>query len=206
MQKIDAKAYLPTFIRLISDIALALPGATVTRFPNKEDNWLANINTPQIALYLKLDSIAGKLDISVDWPSWKSPRCDKNVVTYQDIASMLTQDERNAVVTSIKSSVDKGAAKIARDIQTRLIPYAELAYRRAVERCQTNEKTWNAQHTTLVELSQYFNIPMGYQSDRLLTNGVEIQVNTATSVRIHNISCSPEMAKKIIALLRSEKK
>jgi hypothetical protein len=200
---IDAKTYLPTFIKLIQDIALALPASTITRLPDVENNWVAGIKTPQIDLDFRLNSLEGKLETRINWPTWKSPQCAKTVVSYQDILGTLSQDERNAVVLIIKSSLDKGATKIARDIQTRLIPYAELAYRRAVERCHHKEQEQRIRQETIMDLCRYFGVIPPREKFNT-DDGVGVQVNTATSVNL-DITCTPEMAKKIIYLLRSEK-
>lgn len=205
-QAINSRTFLPEFKRLLQEIAANLQGS-VSRFPNDEDNWFGHVMTPDMELSIRLNSIDHKLEIKPVWPKWLDRDGARKTVVYRDISNQLTQEERNAVVTEIGCSVNKGAAKIAQDISRRLIANVKVAYDKAKECGKENERDWKAQNNLINELANYFGTTIRpIDPEKLYLDVAYLRVTSGNdSVHFEDFSCSVETAKKIVALLRAEK-
>ena len=194
---------LKSFTALVTIIAHELGGKLNMEFAN-ENHFYAKIASPTlpIALWAKND----KLTVKVDWPEWTSETGSRNIYNYDSVKGMLSQDEINATVTEIGCSVNKDTAKIVQSIRRRLFPNAQVAYACALKRCKDNEGYYNGQQLLIRSLVKQFNVEMPrHGGETLYFKEFDLQVNTADSVTFHRLSVNANVAKKIIALIQSEK-
>lgn len=147
----------------------------------------------------------GRLRISVDLPDIRGRDGSTSVQTVSNVLSYEEREGREpAPVSEIGVSEDRGAATIARAIQSRLIAGATELHKRACKRRDELEAYAKGEAATIARLCKALNCRAN--GTAIYAPGCYMTVSGPNSIHFERMYVSPDTALKIHALLMADKK
>lgn len=198
---------IPTVRERAPAIALALGAVAVlpvreTDHPNYYDDGHATLTLPGAVLYLSYDSYRKRLNVGVEWPSYKDSRGNRQMVRPD---SFLTWEERKQVsTTSITCDIARAPEAIAKDITRRLLPVVVPFYARALEYIREQEASRDKRMAVAKRIAAAFNyrLPSDGRDEMYGAGNLPtLEVGYDGNVRIKHLDVSEETAFKVLALL-----
>lgn len=195
------------YTKLVHQIADALNGE-VTTAPHMQNTNFVQIATHMFPVTIYHHVSRKKLAISMSIPTYKNLEGRSEQVTFDRVQ---TEDERSGKVACVyrfECSAEKSVQKIVNDICKNLYQHGKSIYDRTVAFAQEREQDAKDQRATIEDLAQHFGITVDeHRPDHMWVGGEVLIVQQADSVRFDNcFNCTPETAKKIIALLQNDAK